>query len=169
MIGWQKKTERANQSELKSWRRRKVMCAIAALTTLPSIPLAWANTPAPIIVDSRGVSDLESLLNAIRVAGRNAFQRMVHDEDILEGIAESFVKNAKDISELAMEIPEKIQRLIRSIPQGKLSREAVAAGFVVTVLGVVFLIPKAVFASVMIISMGVMTTYIVQAVTALTN
>ena len=168
MIHWQKKPERTNRTELKSWRRRKVVCAIAALTTLP-LPLGWANTPAPIIVDSKGVSDLESLLNAIRVAGRNAFQRTVHDEDILEGIAESFVKNATDISEQAMEIPEKIQRLIRSIPQGKLSRGAVAAGFVVTVLGVIFLIPKAVFASVMIVSMGVMTAYIVQAVTALRN
>jgi hypothetical protein len=169
MSGQQKKPEGAGQSELKSWRRRRMMCAIAALTTLPSIASAWGNTSGPITVDSKGVSDLESLLNAIRVAGRNAFQRTVHDEDILKGLAESFVENATDISDMAMAIPEKIQRLIRSIPQGKLSREAVAAGFVVTVLGVVFLIPKAVFASVMIISTGVMTAYIVQAVTALTN
>ncbi len=169
MSGWQKKPKKAIQSELKSWRRRKLLCAIAALTTLPSIPFVWANTNAPIIVDGKGVSDLETLLNAIRVAGRNAFQRTVHDEDILKGIADSFVKNATHISELATEIPEKIQRLIRSIPQGKLSREAVAAGIVVTVLGVAFLIPKAVFASVMIASVGVMTAYVVQAVAAISN
>ncbi len=149
----------------RSVSRRTALKALAGLSTTAFAFPVWATSPSPIIVDASTVTDVPSLLRAIRNAGASVLPSSTPDHLILGALAQEFVKHSRDIVEkLNIHIPEEIRSRIPYSLRKNLSSDAIAAGVLVTILGVVFLIPKVVLATAVIASLAVMTAYIVQAV-----
>jgi len=146
--------------------RRSAVKAIASLSVSMMWPtLGVANAPQPIIVDTDNVTDLAGLLSAIKRAGASVLPSELHDHLMLDGIARGFVRHSHEVLEqFKSKIPEQIRRRMTDLPRKRWSPEAITAGVVVTVLGIAFLIPKAVLATVVLASLTVMTAYIVQAI-----
>lgn len=135
--------------------RRYALKSLAALPICAIFQPTWAAPASPVIVDTSGVTDIPSLLLVIKKTGRSVLQS-VADKDIIQAIADSFVRHAEELSEVfGTQIPEEIRRLLPSASGKKWRTEAVAAGILVTVLGIAFLLPKVILGSVVVASMGV--------------
>jgi hypothetical protein len=145
--------------------RRTALKAMAGLAATALVFPVWGTSPSPIIVDTSTVTDVPSLLRAIKNAGASVLPSSTPDHLILRALAQEFAKHSRDIVEkLKIPIPEEIRSRISYSLSTRLSSDAIAAGVLVTILGVVFLIPTIVLATAVIASLAVMTAYIVQAV-----
>ncbi len=149
----------------RSVSRRTALKAMAGLAATALVFPVWGTSPSPIIVDTSTVTDVPSLLRAIKNAGASVLPSSTPDHLILRALAQEFTKHSRDIVEkLNIQIPEEIRSRIPYSLRKNFSSDAIAAGVLVTILGVVFLIPKVVLATAVIASLAVMSAYIVQAV-----
>lgn len=125
--------------------------------SLPSKPV----TPRPIEVDVSGVTDVPSLIAAIKYAGRNYLPKNLKDEDFFDEIAKAFVEYAHAAADNGYPIP---QWVLDKIPQRKTAASFLLATLVLWAFGVPFVLAVKIVVIAVLASIGLMTAAILGAI-----
>lgn len=149
------------QHILNIGRRKAIVTSLCAMFSIVACSTQPAR-PAPITLVTDGIKSIKDLILAMKNASADRLPATSSDEGYLTAIAKSFVANARETAEqYRLQLPSWIQDKLpgkkASANDGLDARDALLA---VTVLGIVFLVPKLFLVTLVLGSLTILTTYI---------
>lgn len=139
-------------------RRKAILMAMAIPALLLTPGFAQSREPDPITVDVSGVTDVPSLILAIRKAAGALLPASIRDKEFYAEIAKVFVRNARAASEYGFHIP---QWVLDKLPSRRVALPLLVLGVAILMIGgVPFLTAVAIVISAVLASIVLMATAI---------
>lgn len=127
------------------------------------LPIAASAAPgAPIHVDVAGVTDVPSLIAAIKRAAGSLLPTKMPDKEFYPHFAKVFVENARSASDVGYLVPDWI---LDRLPQRKVVFPLLGIA-IFTLYGIQFAVPVATIVTAVLASIGLMTLALVAALRA---
>jgi hypothetical protein len=139
--------------------RRKLITMAMALPVFALTPrFVQSKTPDPIKVDVSGVTDVPSLITAIKKAAGNLLPASISDDVFYREFAKTFVDNARSAYENGFQVP---QWILDKLPRRNAVLPLLALGVVILMIsGVPFLVAVGIVISAVIASIVLMAAAI---------
>lgn len=114
---------------------------------------------SPIVVDGSNIKDINGLIAAIKKSAGSRLPTTITTEEFYRSIAATFLENARRAKEIGMEVPKWI---VEKLPKKIASNgNPVKPEFVaIMIVGLMILVPWAVFFSIVLASIITLTKYI---------
>lgn len=129
---------------------------------LPIAASAAPSTQAPIHVDVAGVTDVPSLIAAIKRAAGGLLPAKMPDKEFYQHFAKVFIENARSAADVGYQVPDWI---LDRLPQRKVVFPVLGIA-IFTLYGIQFAVPVSTIVGAVLASIGLMTLALGAALSA---